>query len=104
MILLSFCGFLRYDEISSLRCNDVQIFYSYFILKINKSKTDQYRQGNEVPISKGTTIDCVAGRMWSDPFFLRGVRGIKSPQHNIELMVLPFYLWYSLTPVASNAL
>ena len=58
MILLSFCGFLRYDEISSLRCNDVQIFDSYFILKINKSKTDQYRKGNEVPISKGTTIAC----------------------------------------------
>ncbi|MEW8548151.1 MAG: tyrosine-type recombinase/integrase [Candidatus Thiodiazotropha sp.] len=58
MILLSFCGFLRYDEISSLRCNDIQIFDSYLILKIKKSKTDQYRQGDEVPISKGSSIAC----------------------------------------------
>ena len=56
MILLSFCGFLRYNEKGFLKCNDVKIFDSRFILKINKSMTDQYRQGNEVPISKGNTI------------------------------------------------
>ena len=28
----------------------------------------------------------------------------KSPQHTVGLMVLPFYLWYSLTPVASHTL
>ncbi|XP_052105787.1 integrase/recombinase xerD homolog, partial [Mytilus californianus] len=58
MILLSFSGFLRYDEISSLRFKDVVIHDNYLILYINKSKTDQYRQGNEILISKGLSIAC----------------------------------------------
>ena len=58
MILLGFSGFLRFDELSSLRCNDISIFDSYFILKIRKSKTDQYRFGDEIPISKGLSIAC----------------------------------------------
>ncbi|KAK3102573.1 hypothetical protein FSP39_012299 [Pinctada imbricata] len=58
MILLSFSGFLRYDEVSSLACNDVTIFDDYVSLIIRKSKTDQYRNGNEVLISCGTTIAC----------------------------------------------
>ena len=28
------------------------------VLHINKSKTDQYRQGNEIRISKGTSVAC----------------------------------------------
>ena len=54
MILLG--GFLRFDELSSLRCNDISIFESYFILKIRKSKTDQYRFGDEIPNSEGSSI------------------------------------------------
>lgn len=58
MILLSFCGFLRFDELSSLKCNDIMIFEDHFTLRITKSKTDQYRKGNEIPISKGHTVAC----------------------------------------------
>ncbi|XP_052063214.1 uncharacterized protein LOC127702933 [Mytilus californianus] len=58
MILLSFAGFLRYDEISSLLCKNVKVKSDYLILYIEKSKTDQYRNGNEVLISKGDTIAC----------------------------------------------
>ena len=58
MMLLSFAGFLRYDEISSLRFCDVEIRDSFLVLHINKSKTDQYRQSSEVLISKGTTCAC----------------------------------------------
>ncbi|MCG8049358.1 MAG: tyrosine-type recombinase/integrase [Candidatus Thiodiazotropha endolucinida] len=58
MILLSFCGFLRYNELSALRCNDLTIFDDYFVLRINRSKTDQYRLGSEIPISKGNSIAC----------------------------------------------
>ena len=56
MILLGFSGFLRFDELSSLRCNDISIFESYFILKIRKSKTDQYRFGDEIPNSEVSSI------------------------------------------------
>ncbi|XP_063395983.1 integrase/recombinase xerD homolog isoform X2 [Mytilus trossulus] len=58
MILLSFAGFLRFDEISSLLCKNVEVKSDYLILYIEKSKTDQYRNGNEVLISKGDTIAC----------------------------------------------
>ncbi|KAK3084685.1 hypothetical protein FSP39_017394 [Pinctada imbricata] len=58
MILLCFAGFLRFDEVSSLLCKHVSIFDDYLSLKIVKSKTDQYRDGQEILISKGTTSAC----------------------------------------------
>lgn len=58
MILLSFAGFLRYEELSSLRCSDVKFLDGYVKIFINKSKTDQYRQGNEILISAGVTSAC----------------------------------------------
>jgi hypothetical protein len=56
MILLSFAGFLRFDEVSSFLCSDVKIECEYLFLFIRKSKTDQYRNGNEVLIAKGETL------------------------------------------------
>ena len=38
MILLCFAGFLRYDEISSLLCNNVKNYDEYLILLIEKVK------------------------------------------------------------------
>ena len=58
MILLSFSGFLRFDEVSSLVCKNVKVKDCYLVLYIEKSKTDQYRNGNEVLISKGNTSAC----------------------------------------------
>ena len=58
MILLCFAGFLRFDEISSLLCKDVQIFENHLSLFLRKSKTDQYREGSTVVISKGSTAAC----------------------------------------------
>nr|XP_022287905.1 uncharacterized protein LOC111100391 isoform X1 [Crassostrea virginica] len=58
MILVSFAGFLRFDELSSLRCSDVTFMDGYVKIHIDKSKTDQYRQGNEILISSGFTSAC----------------------------------------------
>ncbi|XP_033731784.1 uncharacterized protein LOC117321479 [Pecten maximus] len=58
MILLSFSGFLRYNELSNLHCSDVKLSESYFTLVVRKSKTDQYRFGSEIVISKGETTAC----------------------------------------------
>lgn len=58
MILLSFAAFLRYDELSSLKCCDVKFVDDYLCVYINKSKTDQYRQGNEVLVANGSTSAC----------------------------------------------
>lgn len=41
MIVLSFAGFLRFDELSSLKCNDVAVHDHFLKLKIVHSKTDR---------------------------------------------------------------
>jgi integrase len=58
MILLSFSGFLRYDEVSSLRFNDVKVHDNHLVLHLKKSKKDQYRQSSDVLIAKGSTVAC----------------------------------------------
>ena len=58
MILLGFSGFLRFDEISNLKCKDISVFDDYLKIFLAHSKTDQYRRGNEILISKGHTVAC----------------------------------------------
>ena len=58
MILLGFSGFLRFDELSNLKCKDILIFDDYLKIFLDRSKTDQYRRGNEILISKGHTVAC----------------------------------------------
>jgi site-specific recombinase XerC len=58
MIILNFSGFVRFDELSSLKYNDVTVHDHYVKLKIVHSKADQYRQGNEVLIAKYNTLAC----------------------------------------------
>ena len=58
MILLGYGGFLRFNEISELKCNDIDFKKDHAILKIRKSKTVVYRSGNEVLISKGFSSAC----------------------------------------------
>lgn len=58
MILIAYSAFLRFDELSNLKCKDVKMFDDYLIIHINSSKTDQYRKGNEIYISKGQTVAC----------------------------------------------
>jgi site-specific recombinase XerC len=45
MILLSFAGFLRFDEVSSFLCSDVKIECEYLFLFIRKSKTTNIVMG-----------------------------------------------------------
>lgn len=58
MILLGFAGFLRFDELSSLRCNDICFKHEGLCIRILKSKTDQYREGNDIIISRGESAAC----------------------------------------------
>ena len=56
--LLSFAGFLRFDELANLRCCDIGIGQHHMTLQITHSKTDQLRQGNEVVIARTPTTTC----------------------------------------------
>ena len=46
--LLAFSGFLRFDELIQLRPCDITITEEMMAVKIQRSKTDQLRQGDEV--------------------------------------------------------
>uniref|UniRef100_A0A7M5X3W6 Tyr recombinase domain-containing protein n=1 Tax=Clytia hemisphaerica TaxID=252671 RepID=A0A7M5X3W6_9CNID len=52
IIILSYAGFLRYDEVSNLIFGDILVFETYMKLFIEKSKTDQHREGAWVYIAK----------------------------------------------------
>lgn len=56
MIIVCFCGFLRYDDVSNIKYKDVTINIDYVRIFISKSKSDQYRDGNEVLLSKLDSI------------------------------------------------
>ena len=58
MILIGFSGFLRYDEISKLKCCNIKMYDNHFSIQIESSKTDKYRKGAEILISKGDSIAC----------------------------------------------
>jgi len=58
MIILSFAGFMRFNEVSNLQCCDIQFNSDHIVIKIRHSKTDVYRQGNDVYIAKGDTLAC----------------------------------------------
>ena len=58
MILLCYAGFLRFNDMSNLRCSDIRFENDHIVVKIRSSKTDIYREGREVLIAKGSTIAC----------------------------------------------
>lgn len=58
MIVLAYSGFLRYDELSNIRCNDLTFHDSYVNIHIRKSKTDQFRDGNDIVIARLDALAC----------------------------------------------
>ena len=56
--LLSFAGFLRFDEAIHIRACDVELTPTMAKISIPFSKTDQYRQGNEVLIARTHSETC----------------------------------------------
>ncbi len=58
IIVLCFSGFLRFEEAISLRCKDIKFHEHYMSVFLFKSKTDQYRKGDNIVIHKGNTNAC----------------------------------------------
>ena len=56
--LISFAAFLRFDELASLRCNDVKIKEDHAEIRIRVSKTDQYKDGDSVVIARTGASTC----------------------------------------------
>ena len=58
MIIIAFAAFLRYDELSQLKCNDLTFSEGFARIIIPKSKNDQYRDGSEILLSELDSIAC----------------------------------------------
>lgn len=52
LCLLGFSGFLRYSELAAIKAKHITFFVSYMSILLEKSKTDIYRRGSTVIISK----------------------------------------------------
>ena len=52
MYLLAFSGFFHFNEIAQIRCSDLQFSSTDVRIRVPQSKTDQYRDGNEVVITR----------------------------------------------------
>jgi len=88
MCLVGYAGFLRYNEIVNLKMCNLNIFDTYISLNIESSKTDIYRRGNNVIISKTNSSTCPVSwvlrnieladlRLNSDQYIFRSVRFYK---------------------------
>ena len=58
MINLSFVGFLRYDDMSTIRFGDIQFFPTFMKIFLESSKTDVYREGKWVQIAASASHLC----------------------------------------------
>ena len=58
MMVLSYTGFLRYSEVSDLKASDIKWKKTHIELFIEKSKTDIYRDGHWLLISKLNSPIC----------------------------------------------
>ena len=56
--LISFAGFLRYNELAKLKESDLAFFEDHLELYIESSKTDQYRDGAWVVVARTRTELC----------------------------------------------
>ena len=61
--LLAFSAFLRYDELSKVRCCDVQFTSQSMSVHITSSKTDQYREGASVLVARSRSPTCPVAMM-----------------------------------------
>lgn len=58
MCLLSYAAFLRFSELVNLKRSDIVFYEDHFSLFISKSKTDKYKTGNTVIVSRTDNVTC----------------------------------------------
>ena len=105
MMLVAFAGFLRYIELANLKMCNIKFVDSYVSLNIEGGKTDPYRRGNNVIISKTDCSTCPVTWLLtyinlaelvfdSDQYIFRSVRYFKS-KHVYKLISINRPLSYT---------
>lgn len=56
--VLAFSGFLRSSELCVIRSRDVQCNEGFVKISLEKSKTDQLREGRSVVIAESSSFTC----------------------------------------------
>ncbi|XP_065922599.1 integrase/recombinase xerD homolog isoform X4 [Magallana gigas] len=63
MCLLSYAAFLRFSELVNLKRSDITFYEDHLSLYISKSKTDKYKTGSNVIVSKTNNVTCSYGML-----------------------------------------
>ena len=58
LYVLCYAGFFRSEEVTRIRRSHIKCFEDHMIIKVEKSKTDQLRQGDEVVIARSGSSAC----------------------------------------------
>ena len=56
--LLAFSGFFRFNKTAQMQCSDLWFSSTDVRIRVRESKTDQYRDGNEVVIGRTGNETC----------------------------------------------
>ena len=110
ILLLSFAGFLRFDEVSKLRLEDIQFHGTHMSLFLEGSKTDIYREGHTVVISRVPSSCCPVATLErflglgkiakGETFLFRAVTRLKGERYKFRAPNVPL----SYTTCRSDAL
>ena len=90
--LVAYAGFMRCDELLKLRGSDVTFNAEGMVVKIESSKTDQYREGASLVIARTGQVTCPVAMMecycrmgevdhTSQAKLFRGIASTKSGEH-----------------------
>ena len=58
LYVLSYAGFFRSEEVLNIRMSHIRFYEGFMTIKVDKSKTDQLRQGDEVVIAQSEGNVC----------------------------------------------
>lgn len=58
LFVLAYVGFFRFEEVLNIRMNHIYSHQGYMIIKVEKRKTDKFRQGDEVVIAQSGVRVC----------------------------------------------
>lgn len=86
LCLLCYSGFLRFSEFANLRRSDITIFPTHAKLFLFKSKTDIYREGRDVVISRTGLPTCPVNMLE------RYIKLANIKDHSDEFIFRPLYL------------
>ena len=65
IFLLAYTRYFRIEEVLHIKYGDICFHDNYVAINVVKSKTDQFRKGNEVVIAKGSNSDTCPAKMLS---------------------------------------